>query len=437
MFRGVGRRLALFNALVVLVVIALTGIATYLLLLRQLDAEVDHSLMASAEQAVRTVKSTQPAATSGKSDDDDDEHHGDDILASGDTIVFAVDTSGRIIYNPRDISAEGVPVAASYQRALAGETDLRSLSVHDIGPVRVASVPIEEDHQILGAVQVLRSLDEHDAELATVRWMTLLGVALGAAIAVPAGLLLARRSMRPIDAAFERQRMFVADASHELRTPLTLIRANAEIAREEPTAPVSSIDPELANIVDEVDRTDRLVDDLLTLARADTGRLELRLDLVDLSELAREVTDEMLPLARQRQIDLRLDTPGPCLLLLDAGRIRQVLRILLDNALKYTPAAGHVEFSVSRDSGAARIIVRDSGPGIASEHLPRIFDRFYRVDQARSRAVEGTGLGLPIARALVNAHGGSIKLTSTVGEGTTVTVTLPTQTKLPDLPGLA
>lgn len=432
MFRGVGRRLALFNALVVIVVIALSGVATYLLLLRQLDAEVDNSLMASAEQTVRFVKTTKPTTPPPTNTDKEDggDHHDDDILASGDTIVFAFDTSGKITYNPRDVSASGVPVAASVRRALAGGVDVRSLSVDGIGPVRVASVPIESDHQITGAVQVLRSLHEHDAELATVRWMTLLGVALGAAVAVPAGLLLARRAMRPIDAAFERQRMFVADASHELRTPLTLIRANAEIARQEPTDPVSRIDPELASILSEVDRTDRLVDDLLTLARADTGRLELRRDLVDLSDLAREVYEEMLPLARQREIELNLHVSGSCPVLIDADRIRQVLRILLDNALKYTPAQRDVALSVTRGSNDVRIVVSDSGPGIERAHLPRLFDRFYRIDQARSRVVEGTGLGLPIARALVEAHGGSIDLTSTVGEGTTVTISLPTHMKI-------
>ncbi|HLI51485.1 MAG TPA: histidine kinase dimerization/phospho-acceptor domain-containing protein, partial [Thermomicrobiaceae bacterium] len=285
MSSGVGRRLALFNALVVIVIIALTGVATYLLLLRQLDAEVDNSLIASAAQTVRSLRSTQPSASAvpSKGSKDDEHEHDAEILASGDTIVFAIDTAGRVTYNPRNISVPKIPNTASLKRALAGDDDIRSLSVADVGPMRVASVPITSDHRVLGAVQVLRSLSRHDAELATLRWMTLLGAALGAAIAVPAGLLLARRAMRPIDAAFARQRMFVADASHELRTPLTLIRANAETAGQDPASPISSIEPELASILGEVDRTDRLVDDLLTLARVDAGVLELRRDLVNVS----------------------------------------------------------------------------------------------------------------------------------------------------------
>jgi signal transduction histidine kinase len=435
MFRGVGHRLALFNALVVIAIIALTGVVTYLLLLHQLDAEVDHALKASAEQTVNVVRATQPSATTSTSDhsgdDDKHEHDDDEILDSGDTIVFAVDAGGKIIYNPRDISVSGIPNAAGLQRALDGKDDIRSLNLSGIGAVRAASLPIERDHQVVGAVQVLRSLREHDAELATVRWMTLLGVALGTAIAVPAGLLLARRAMRPIDAAFARQRAFVADASHELRTPLTLIRANAEIARQDPAEPVSSIDPELASIIDEVDHTDRLIDDLLTLARSDAGRLDLHPALHDVAVLAHEVYDAMLPLARQLGVELRIEATPPRVALVDADRMRQVLRILIDNAVKYSPAGREVRLRVTGDDTRIQIEVCDTGSGIPPEHLPHLFERFYRVDQARSRAVGGTGLGLPIARALIEAQGGSIRLTSVVDQGTTVTITLPSPAKLP------
>jgi signal transduction histidine kinase len=222
----------------------------------------------------------------------------------------------------------------------------------------------------------------------------------------------------------------VADASHELRTPLTLIRANAEIARQETAEPVSNIDPELASIIDEVDRTDRLIDDLLTLARSDAGRLDLKPAMLDLSELAHEVYDAMLPLARQLGIDLRLEATPPCMVLIDADRMRQVLRILVDNAVKYSPAGRDVRLTIFCDDAHRRIEVRDSGNGIAPEHLPHLFERFYRVDQARSRAAGGTGLGLPIARALVEAQGGTITLSTVAGQGTTVTINLPGSARL-------
>jgi signal transduction histidine kinase len=432
-FRGIGRRLALFNAIVVIALIALTGAAIYLLLLHQLSAEMDNELRSSARQTANYVRTTQPSTTTDThdpaEDEDDDEHkrHDDAILGSGDTIVFAVNSGGEITYNPRGVTVPSIPNAASIERALDGKDDIRSLTLAGIGPVRVASLPMENDHQVVGAVQVFRSLREHNAELATVRWITVLGVALGAAIAVPAGLFLAQRAMRPIDAAFARQRAFVADASHELRTPLTLIRANAEIAREETTEPVSSIEPELTSILEEVDRTDRLIDDLLILARADAGRLELHREMLDLATLAREVYTDMLPMAHQFGIDLRIDASAPCLTLIDVDRFRQALRIVLDNAVKYTPAGHGVTLTVTHDADHLRVVVQDTGEGIPPEHLPHLFDRFYRVDQSRSRAAGGTGLGLPIARALVEAQGGSIDLTSIVGQGTTVTINFPRQ----------
>lgn len=436
MFRGVGRRLALLNALVVIAIIALTGAATYLLLLNQLDAEVDTALEATAEQTARSLRYglPPPVVTGGerRERDDDDDYSSDDeeILASGDTIIFAVDPSGHLIYNPRGLETGRIPSPASAARALDQEEDRRSLTIDGVGPVRVVSVLVRKDGEVIAAVQVVRSLREHDAELATVRWMTLLGIGLGTAIAVPAGLFLAHRAMRPIDAAFARQRTFVADASHELRTPLTLIRANAEIARQDPTAPVVAIDPEHTSILDEVDRTDRLVDDLLTLARADASRLDLHREPVDVAALVREVHGAMTPMARQRGVALHVETPQPAIALIDAERIQQVLRILLDNALKHTPAGGDVHLSTSAEATQIRIVVADTGTGIPPADLPHVFDRFYRVDQARSRAAGGSGLGLPIARALVEAHGGTITLTSTLHHGTTVTVTLPTPSKL-------
>ncbi|HEX7102093.1 MAG TPA: ATP-binding protein, partial [Nitrolancea sp.] len=141
--------------------------------------------------------------------------------------------------------------------------------------------------------------------------------------------------------------------------------------------------------------------------------------------LAREVYTDMLPMARQFGTDLRIDASTPCVTLIDADRFRQALRIVLDNALKYTPAGRDVRLTVTHDTNYIRVVVQDTGEGIPSEHLPRLFDRFYRVDQSRSRAAGGTGLGLPIARALVEAQGGSIDLTSIVGQGTTVMISLP------------
>jgi signal transduction histidine kinase len=255
--------------------------------------------------------------------------------------------------------------------------------------------------------------------------MTLLGVALGTLVAVPAGLYLSRRAMAPIDDAFRRQRAFVADASHELRTPLTLIRANAELSMLDPDRPVNE---SLSNILTEVDRTDRLVDDLLLLARADAGRLELHAERCRLDALVADAAESMRPLFEGNATQLEVTADTPVEVLADADRVRQVVRSLLDNALKHT-SGGQVAVAIGSDGRWARVTVRDTGSGIPADALPHVFDRFYRVDKARSRSAGGTGLGLPIAKAIVEAHEGEITLASEQDHGTTVTFILPDATR--------
>ncbi len=421
MFSHVGRRLALLNAATVILVIALAGAATFVLLRRSLDAEVDSALRERVE-AVRDHP--EQWGVPERDDEDDDDDHDREIVDSGDTLVFVIDRDGAILSNTRGVELAGLPVDAAVRRALDGARDTRTVTVGDGVRMRVMTVPLDDHGAVAGAVQAARSLREHEAELALVHWMTLAGVGLGALVAVPAGLLLARRAMRPIDAAFQRQRAFVADASHELRTPLTLVRANAELALLDPERAVAEAAPALESILAEVDRTDQLVDDLLLLARTDAGRLTLDRAPVDPGAVAAEAANSMRPLFDAAGVTLRVarEPAGP--LSLDRERILQLIRILLDNALAHTPAGGEVELRAGPAGRGATIVVHDSGAGIAPEHLPHVFERFYRADPSRARAAGGTGLGLSIARAIVEAHGGRIAIASRPGQGTTVLVEL-------------
>jgi signal transduction histidine kinase len=240
---------------------------------------------------------------------------------------------------------------------------------------------------------------------------------------MPTGLFLAGRALRPIGLAFARQRGFVADASHELRTPLTLIRATTEYVQRLPDAsPI--VREELDGVLHEIDATSRMVDDLLVLARIDSDELPLRRQVVDLGEVVREATAAVVPLAEAAGHSLTVSAPPGTLVDVDPDRIRQVVRILLDNALAYTPPNGTITVSVDSQGSHARITVADTGIGIAPAEQARVFDRFYRADRARSRATGGTGLGLAIARALVQAHRGEIGLESQPGRGTTVWFTV-------------
>jgi len=181
----------------------------------------------------------------------------------------------------------------------------------------------------------------------------------------------------------------------------------------------------LDDILSESDRLGRMVDQMLTLAEADAGQRTVLTAEVSLNELVDQVTRSMRSLAEAREISLNAQLNSDISLSGDPSRLRELLTVLLDNAVKYTDAGGRVDVSVRKEHRKAIITVSDNGPGIPSEALPHVFDRFYRVDEARSRESGGTGLGLAIARHIVEAHSGTIDVESKIREGTVVTVQLP------------
>jgi signal transduction histidine kinase len=239
------------------------------------------------------------------------------------------------------------------------------------------------------------------------------------------------------EAATERARAEVADrsrrdlvlnVSHELRNPLATIRAHVETLRGEGSAEPSDEDRHryLEVLNRETDRMASLVDELLTLASADTGTLQLDVGPVNAAEVATQVHDAMAPLAwRERHIQLLCSTDGTASVLADRGRLAQVLMNLVRNAITHTPEGGLVAIEVKPlDAGPVELSVSDTGPGIAADDAEKIFDRFYRTDASRSRATGGFGLGLAIAREMVQAMGGRISVDSTPGQGSRFTVTL-------------
>jgi signal transduction histidine kinase len=202
------------------------------------------------------------------------------------------------------------------------------------------------------------------------------------------------------------------------------MRATTELVQRLPDAS-PGVREELAGVIDEIDTTGRLVDDLLLLARLDSDELPLRRQVVDLGEVVTGAAKSLAPLVEAAGLTLTVTAAPGLVVDADPDRIRQVVRILLDNAIAHTPAPGTVNVVVERQGARARVSVRDTGVGIAPADAAHVFDRFYRADRARSRATGGTGLGLTIARALVRAHHGEIALESHPGHGATVWFTLP------------
>jgi two-component system heavy metal sensor histidine kinase CusS len=226
-----------------------------------------------------------------------------------------------------------------------------------------------------------------------------------------------------LERSFGEVRRFTADAAHELRTPLSVMRTAAEVALRAPRS-AEQDGKVLEDLLEEVERLTRLVSQLLFLCREDAGietgpRAPVRLD-----EVAREVAGHMLIMAQEKAVTLVVDCPRPCIVQGDHDRLRQLLYNLLDNAIKYTPPGGVVTVRDGSINGHSQIVVADSGVGIPAEHLPHVFERFYRVDPARGTE-GGTGLGLSICRSIADAHHGKLLIESPNGHGTTVILSLP------------
>jgi heavy metal sensor kinase len=226
-----------------------------------------------------------------------------------------------------------------------------------------------------------------------------------------------------LERSFEEIRRFTADAAHELRTPLAILRNEAEVALRVPRDSDQYRDC-LEDMLEEIENLSRLSEDLLLLFREDAGLGTQAKEVIRLDQLVYEIADHLRVLAAQAQQELTAEASLPCKVVGNGAQLRRLVSGLVDNAIKFTPAGGKILLRVECQQGQARIIVVDTGIGIAPEHLPCIFDRFYRVDSARSRPTGGNGLGLSICRSIAESHEGAIEIESALGKGTKVTVTL-------------
>ena len=227
-----------------------------------------------------------------------------------------------------------------------------------------------------------------------------------------------------LEGSFETLRRFTADASHELRTPLTAMRSVGEVALHE-ARDAAVYREAIGSMLEECDRLARLVDTLLLLSRGDAGRVPLRHERIDLAELAREVVRHLEVLAEEKGQSLSVEATDPVPVWADPLVLRPALINLVDNAVKYTPEGGTVRVHVSSHDTQSVVDVLDTGPGIPNEHRDHIFDRFYRIDSARSRDQGGIGLGLSLVRWAVQATGGQVELHRTSASGSTFRITLP------------
>jgi heavy metal sensor kinase len=465
-FKTIKFRLTLWYVVILGIILFAFSFFLYFTLADSLYKGVDNKIKTMAEIV---VSSSRSPLGGGPSISDLDRVMTENYGIRLGRFIQILDESGRV--GDRSTNLRNMQISSSIQTlqaAARGKTTFETVQVTAKYPVRLVTMPIIEDGRMAGIVQVGSSLEGVEDALHQLLLILLIAVPAALLFASAGGLFLANKVLRPVDEitqiarqigsgdlsqririkrvndelgrlaatfnemiakleeSFHRVKRFTADASHELKTPLTILRGEVEVGLKKKRA-LAEYQRILNSNLEETNRMSRIVDDLLTLSRADMGELTMEREEVELSSLAREVWDDLQILARGRGVQLHFLGDGVTKVEGDPLFLRQLILNLTENGLKYTPPGGVVELKVQgdRDEGVARICVSDTGVGIARKDLKRVFDRFYRVDKARSRETGGTGLGLSISRWIAQAHKGQINVKSNMGKGSTFTVTLP------------
>jgi signal transduction histidine kinase len=368
---------------------------------------------------------------------DPDRSPADFVFGSGGTVVYGFTPSGQVIRDPRGFTVAGIIDTSAGAAADKSGQDVRFRSISVEGPFsdQTVQVPVRQlttavDSPALGHVYI-QALQDRTSELRTLDTLLLVLVVGGLVVvlvAVGFGAVYARRALVPIRdslagqrAALRRQREFAADASHELRTPLTVIRASVAHLRRHADEPVRAVGDALEDIDAEVGQLTTMVEDLLLLARSDSGAVTIEQTPVELDDVATDAAASLRGPAEAHGTRIVVD-PEPAPMVGDAARLRQLVTVLLDNAIRHSPAGGEVRVTVRSTAGVASLVVEDDGPGIRDDDLPRLFDRFWRAADAPSG---GTGLGLAIAKWIADQHGASIRAANRDGGGARFEVTFP------------
>lgn len=439
MIERIRRRLTLMYVGILALILILVGAIVVIVFSHQLTAQQDEQLAQQARGAANFVQDHGPGGPEerrprGPDGPNPDNQSPKDEGGPGPEIgVYSVPPQGvsanqGVIYGktpgPNSSDSLGLPFTKVAEKAgQQDKTIIRTLSGPE-GEVRVLSLPVtNKSGEMIAVVQAAQSRHMVQETVSSLV-LILIPVGLGALLLAGAGgLFMSRRAMQPVNDSFQRQRTFIADASHELKTPLALVKIGAEVIKRNPTDSGNEeiVDDQLS----EIDRMNALLSDLLVLARLDAGRLAVEDKPFDLSVIAAETAGRFLVRAGAEGVHLEVEVPERLPARGDPEKVGQVLGVLLDNAMRYTPKGGTVTVSGRQLDNRVEASVSDTGPGIPAEHLENIFDRFYRVEEARTRAGGGTSLGLSIARDLTQAQGGEIFAENAPGKGAVLRMRLP------------
>ena len=458
-FRG---RLAMLYISLELGILLFAAVLLYSVLSNRVYLEVDEGLMEQAQTLAGELENSPFYFWSGHLTGFANHYPGPiQLIGSNGLILFS---SNRSLI---DKGGNDVSRALGYTFRQDVATFASTESLMDEANIRVIAYPIHREDRVVATLMLGHSTADIRAVFNLLYWVGgILGL-ISIVISAVAGYYMAKRALEPIqeitvtargvaagdlsrrlksqsqdkeigvlvrvlnkmfadlEASFQAQKRFTADASHELRLPLTILKGEIEVALRHPRSK-DEYRQILRQQLDTIDRIQRIVNDLLTLARADAGQLEIVQTPVDLSLLLQEVGQQHLILFDSQHVHLEMSIEDGLEILGEASQIERVVMNLLSNAFKHAPEHSHIFLAAQAEDESVTISVRDEGPGIAEEQHARLFDRFFRADDARARKEgEGAGLGLAICKRIVDAHGGDIRLKSSPGEGATFFVQLP------------
>jgi heavy metal sensor kinase len=450
-------RLTLWYSSILAVTFVLLGSGLFYEMRRGLCGEIDLGLNNRLDSLQSFLESTKPLRWAAELDEEYEEKS---AAGSAGELMQIRGKSGKWSYQSPAIRRLKISMRddvgqKQFARILSGEHAFRTLTA-----------PIRVDGEVY-TVMVAVDAGQVDAALARFAWLLVGAIPVALALASGGGFWMSRRALRQVDKitesarsisasnlanrleepgtgdeiqrltetlnemlgrldqSFQKITQFTADASHELRTPVTVIRTAAELALRRPQAD-GEYRETLQQILEEAERTTGLIEGLMILARSDSGSEVFLADSVDLCSIVAGVVRKGKTLAEAKNIEFSTDIPdSPIEIIGDAEKLSRLFLILVDNAVKYTPAAGRVNVRVGVREGRAIVAIQDSGIGICQEDLPNIFERFYRADKARSRELDGFGLGLAIAKSIADAHKAVIQVESANATGSTFTVALP------------
>jgi signal transduction histidine kinase len=418
LLRHVRRNLVLWSGGTTLLILVALAVALYLAAASSLST----AGIAQLDSRMSMIRGEHP-------NPDDSSRYGFIFGGGGSgTYAMILDPDGDPILGRGDQPPPpGMPYEPGVEAAAVSGRDIQTTVVAKT-PVRILTQTVDVPPRGTFTVQIVQDRTTEQQTLGVIQLVLLVGGLLVLVVSFGFGTIYARRALVPIResltnqrAALRRQREFAADASHELRTPLTVIRSSVEYLERHRAEPVATVGSALEDIDDEVRHMTAIVEDLLLLARSDSGAVALEHVPVDLGDVAADGASAMGKPALDRGVLMVVD-PQPAVVAGDPARLRQLVMILIDNAIRHSPADGRVGVAVRAETGGASLVVEDDGPGIRPEDLPHLFERFYRAPGAPGG---GTGLGLAIAAWIVDRHGGRIDVSNRAEGGARFVVSLP------------